>query len=354
MADSFYELFDLVSDAIVIYKDSKTVYFNPPAESLLGRQALGLSESEVFDEISTLNAPSAASINLGSRRLEAVLAQHGEARIYRLTDADAGSELSDLADALSGGIGEVVLNQQFAADVVRPYLDGIDDEQFRDTLAILEHNSFRIMRDVGNVAALGSAALLHIPGSESCFDLCSMLTEVIDSARFFLKDRRIDTVFPTLGSPMICASRADIERIVLNLISNSIKYSARDTAVTVSVRTAGGRCLISVSDEGCGIPESRLADVFSAYRLTRPSDEPRTGVGLGLAVVRRLTEKYDGTVLIESRVGVGTTVTVSLPQMLSSSTMLDDIKRYPTGASGILTTLADVLPSEYYCSLYLD
>ncbi|MBI4871705.1 MAG: GAF domain-containing sensor histidine kinase [Candidatus Riflebacteria bacterium] len=109
----------------------------------------------------------------------------------------------------------------------------------------------------------------------------------------------------------------DVERInqaVGNLITNAIKFSHPGTRISLRGRIEGAQCLISVADQGQGIPESELHKLFQDFGRTsvRPTGGEKS-TGLGLAIVKRLTEAHGGRVLVESKVGVGSTFTLSLP-----------------------------------------
>jgi signal transduction histidine kinase len=108
-----------------------------------------------------------------------------------------------------------------------------------------------------------------------------------------------------------------IERVIDNLFSNAIKYSPRGGIVQVELRreesVGGAWAVLTISDEGLGIPPADLPHVFT--RFTRGSNVQgrMQGTGIGLAGVRLLIEQHGGTVLAESVEGEGSTFTIRLP-----------------------------------------
>lgn len=108
-----------------------------------------------------------------------------------------------------------------------------------------------------------------------------------------------------------------LERVISNLVGNAIKYSQPDSyRVTLSVGpdpATEGRALLSVRDEGIGIPEEELEKVFQLYYRASNVPASSSGSGIGLAGSRQILEQHGGTLAIESVVGKGTTVTVRLP-----------------------------------------
>ncbi len=104
-----------------------------------------------------------------------------------------------------------------------------------------------------------------------------------------------------------------LAQVLTNLVSNGIRFNRRGGEVIVAVSAEGGDAVVTVTDTGVGIPAREIPFVFQRfYRVRR--DEQSTGSGLGLAIVKHLMNVLGGTVHLSSQEGVGTTVTVRLPQ----------------------------------------
>ncbi|QYR19352.1 response regulator [Paenibacillus sp. sptzw28] len=101
-------------------------------------------------------------------------------------------------------------------------------------------------------------------------------------------------------------------QILINLIHNAIKYTSKGR-VTVSAEHSGEMLNIKVSDTGIGIPDGKLGAIFEPFERIRPASGSMPGIGLGLAVARRLAELMNGTIEAESRLSEGSTFTVRLP-----------------------------------------
>ena len=99
-----------------------------------------------------------------------------------------------------------------------------------------------------------------------------------------------------------------------NLIDNAVKFSPRGGAVKVSVGAENdGHAVLCVSDRGEGIPEADLPHIFERFRRGGNVEGRIPGTGIGLAGVQRIVEQHHGSILVESRVGVGTKFTIRLP-----------------------------------------
>ncbi len=103
-----------------------------------------------------------------------------------------------------------------------------------------------------------------------------------------------------------------LRQIAANLISNAIKYSPPGSEVTIQLDNRAGQAILIVKDQGIGIPEADQPHLFDAFR--RGTNVGKiTGTGLGLAIVKQAVDLQAGSIQVESRVGAGTTVTVTLP-----------------------------------------
>ncbi len=119
--------------------------------------------------------------------------------------------------------------------------------------------------------------------------------------------------------PAVLSDPNDLERILMNLLTNALKYSDSGTEVTVTLVSRGGEVVTSVSDLGPGISPEELPHLFQRYHRTRRTRGTREGLGLGLYITRMLVEAYGGNIWVESEVGKGSTFHFSLP----ASTLAD-------------------------------
>lgn len=106
-----------------------------------------------------------------------------------------------------------------------------------------------------------------------------------------------------------------IEQVLRNLLSNAIKYSPDGGTITVKGCRDKGRILITVADQGMGIPKEDLEKVFERfYRVEDETAQRVRGVGLGLAVCRGTVDALGGRIWAESEYGVGSTLHLDLPE----------------------------------------
>lgn len=105
-----------------------------------------------------------------------------------------------------------------------------------------------------------------------------------------------------------------LEEIVQNLVDNAIKYNTSNGSVGVTLKEVDRRVELTVSDTGIGIPEEHVSRVFERfYRVDRSRNKQIGGTGLGLSIVKHSAEMMNATVQLQSKLGIGTTVTISFP-----------------------------------------
>src|SRR5205823_6581927 len=123
---------------------------------------------------------------------------------------------------------------------------------------------------------------------------------------------RVPSDLPTLRS-----DRQKVKQIVVNLLSNALKFTQKGSII-IRATVSGGRCVtIEVIDTGIGIPKSDLEKIFEDFRQV--DSTPRRaygGTGLGLSICRRLASMLRGTLKVDSRLGKGSTFTLTLPTVL--------------------------------------
>jgi len=108
---------------------------------------------------------------------------------------------------------------------------------------------------------------------------------------------------------IICADETKIEQVFNNLINNSVKYSSENSKVNISLEEENGLYSVKVSDEGKGIPKKELPYIFN--RFYRGTGSKASSLGLGLYIVKVITDKHRGKIEVSSEVGKGTTFSIS-------------------------------------------
>lgn len=182
-------------------------------------------------------------------------------------------------------------------------------------LNIIEQNGMRLLKLVNNLidsTRIDSGCLDYNPENR---DIVNFVENICDSVVEFSKLQHIELIFDTDEEEKIISFDSDkMERIILNLLSNAIKYNKDTGKIDVKIKCNNDYIDISVIDTGIGIPNDKINDVFEKFkqvdnRLTKISE----GSGIGLSIVKSLVALHEGTIIVRSKVGVGTEFKVRIP-----------------------------------------
>ena len=145
-------------------------------------------------------------------------------------------------------------------------------------------------------------------------DLAGLVRECIEIVRPQAEadHLRLETTVDSAPGP-VHGDRNRLKQVVLNLLTNAIKYNQKDGLVHVSVSAEGSEAVLSVSDSGRGIPPESLSRMFERFYRVPDQEAATAGTGLGLAIAKRIVESNRGTIAVTSEVGKGSTFTVRLP-----------------------------------------
>lgn len=147
------------------------------------------------------------------------------------------------------------------------------------------------------------------------FDLGDLVKKCQDKLAIEIKKKNHEVnCFVTADVPPVYADKSDIERIVLNILSNSIKYTGDNGKINIYVGFVYNDAYIKVLDNGIGIPEEDLSRIFERfYRVDKARTREMGGTGLGLSIAKDLLDKNGGSIDIKSIVGEGTEVVIKIP-----------------------------------------
>ncbi|MPN59732.1 Adaptive-response sensory-kinase SasA [bioreactor metagenome] len=131
----------------------------------------------------------------------------------------------------------------------------------------------------------------------------------------YVESKEIDIVFDTDVEEKVMAFDHDnLERIILNLISNAVKFTEAKGKIEVSVEDKGNHVEVRVKDNGIGIPKDKLDIIFERFKQVEyPSSNPSQGSGIGLFLVKGLVEAHGGTITVHSTIGEGSEFIINLP-----------------------------------------
>ena len=185
-----------------------------------------------------------------------------------------------------------------------------DQKRFITMIGVEVDRLIDLINDILKLSELESVAI----------DQCSERTDVLEVAK-----ETADLLAPAAReggvslsvsglSAMVAVPRSRVKELLLNLMSNGIKYTEKGGKVDAAIQLKDNQAVITVTDNGIGIPAEAQSRVFERfYRVDKGRARKNGGTGLGLAIVKHIVQLYGGTVALKSEVGKGSTFTVKLP-----------------------------------------
>jgi signal transduction histidine kinase len=237
-----------------------------------------------------------------------------------------GMVAHDLRNPLSG-----ILNAtEYVLDDAASLL-GENDVKLLQAIESTSRFLLRLIDDIVQISAIESGKL-HLDRKPT--DILSLIEQVLSLNRPMAERKQINIdLIADSGLSPISVDPTKMYRVIDNLLTNAIKFSSPGDSV--KVRLHGGESInISIQDQGPGIPAHELKAVFKVFQQGRSANVAKVaGAGLGLAIAKRIVEAHGGKLLLESKIGKGSTLTVSLPTHAGR-----DVLRRAAFAAGRFTT----------------
>jgi len=151
---------------------------------------------------------------------------------------------------------------------------------------------------------------------KSTFDIMDLLHECSDVVASKAEEDHIQIrVIQAEGPSMVEADRDKMKQVILNLLSNALKYNRPGGSVILKAISIEGQMQISVQDTGIGIPEDAVSHIFEKFYRVRDHETKASGTGLGLSICKKIIQGHGGTIEIKSKVGIGTNILMHLPRV---------------------------------------
>ncbi|OYU43460.1 MAG: hypothetical protein CFE44_18255, partial [Burkholderiales bacterium PBB4] len=199
-----------------------------------------------------------------------------------------------------------------SAELLRYYGERIPATEKVEVLETIESSVHRMTRMLDRVLLLGKADAHMLEFNPRDLDLHALCLQLIDEAR---------AQYPDSGHSVSCVFAQDVRsgkfdekllrHIFGNLLSNALKYSPAGGEVSFSCQRSQGRVLFQVVDQGIGIPTEEIPHLFESFHRASNVGDIQ-GTGLGLAIVKNAVQLHGGEIQVSSRMGSGTTFTVTL------------------------------------------
>lgn len=267
---------------------------------------------------------------------------------YFLLDQSAGDDalraLGLAARELRSAMTGAIVSAEQLAQQVDP-----ENPQARDQLARLSQGLHRTLRIIGNMS---DAEGWPHQNRQEIREIGSLLWEILEKAQSIMDSAGVRLTFEGLREQVYTlVDREQLERAILNILSNAMKFTPKNGTIHISVNRRGRMLRFSIQDSGCGIPESIRGTLFTRYLRQGALEDSRYGLGLGMVLVRSAAAAHGGTVLVDQPEKGGTRVTMTLAIRQDSGTQLRSPRMHLDYAGEwdhVLLELADCLPYTLY------
>jgi two-component system sensor histidine kinase VicK len=217
--------------------------------------------------------------------------------------ADVSHELRTPLTAIRGATESILLNPDMSKEFRNNFLD----------MAIEE--SERMMRIINDLLTLSRFDNKKTQWQISTFNIKQSLVHICDVMRTGASSYNHTINLDVSDDiPDITGDKERIEQVIINIISNAIKYTPKNGKIDIRAVSADNNIKIHVRDNGIGIPDADLSRLFERfYRVEKSRTSDAGSTGLGLAIAKEIVEAHGGTINIKSKLNRGTIVSIVLP-----------------------------------------
>lgn len=191
----------------------------------------------------------------------------------------------------------------------------VNSEKAKEYLQMIEGESSRLTRLIDNVLDFSNIERGVKQYNFENISLNDIVKQTLKMMQYQLKLNKFNVKLNLAENEnLIYADRVAIEEALVNLISNSIKYSKEKKLIEVKTHVKDNFMVLSVKDEGIGISPENLENIFhSFYRIDSKESQRTGGVGLGLSIVKHIMDAHNGKIEVQSEVGKGSKFSLSFP-----------------------------------------
>ncbi|WP_411681987.1 AAA family ATPase [Clostridium thailandense] len=180
---------------------------------------------------------------------------------------------------------------------------------------IMKQNCYRLLRLINNLIDITKIDTGYFGINKININIINLIEDITLSVADYIENKGLSLIFDTdVEEKIIACDPEKIERIILNLLSNSVKFTQSGGHITVNIENSIENILIRVKDTGRGIPKEKLDSIFERFvQVDRSFTRDHEGSGIGLSLVKALVELHGGTISVKSRSGYGTEFTICIP-----------------------------------------
>lgn len=224
-----------------------------------------------------------------------------------------------------------------------------ENAQLQEQLGRLNHSLNRTLRIIGNMS---DAEDWPHQNRQEIREIGGVLQEIFEKSSAFMESADIRLTYEGLREDIYTLiDREQLERAILNILSNAMKFTPKGGHVRAALKRSGRILRLTIQDSGSGIPENIRSTLFSRYLRQGAIEDSRYGLGLGMSLIRSAAAAHGGTVLVEQPENGGTRITMTVAIRQDTGAQFRSPVLHPDYAGGrdhTLLELSDCLPYTLY------
>jgi two-component system sensor histidine kinase VicK len=325
-----------MTDGIIAFNlDGEVIHANPAAKKMLGLDEINLGFNEFsekyelginLEELAFFEAAinKETSVEINNKTIKMYFAlftdeeQRAEGIIAVLQDITEQQKLENMRKEFVANVSHELRTPLTS---IKSYTETLLDDGLEDVataqrfLGVINSEADRMTRLVKDLLQLSRMDSQKMHFKMKVISFNDLVKNAVEKMQIEAKSKGQQLECFTIGEiPEIKADRDRIEQVVINILSNSIKYTPENGRITVYIGKTYSEVYVKVSDTGLGIPESDVDRIFERfYRVDKARSREMGGTGLGLSIAKEIVEAHGGTITVSSEIGKGTDVTVKLP-----------------------------------------
>ncbi len=323
-----------MTDGVITFNmDGDITYINPAAKRMLDIKEKDNNFKAIFKKYSDINMEKI--IYLESWTSSEIKIENDERSMNLFfipfrDEADKPAGVMVVIQDITEHVKLDNMRKEFVADVshelktpitsIKGYsetlLDGdVDKQTEKHFLDVINDNADRMEKLVQDLLTLSKYDSNRITSKPREFDLGELAKSCKEKFDIEIKKKNQKVqCFVTADVPTVFADKDGIERVILNILSNSIKYTGDGGKIDIYVGYVHNDAYIKIKDTGIGIPKEDLERIYERfYRVDKARSRQLGGTGLGLSIAKEIMEKNNGSINITSKVNEGTEVTIKIP-----------------------------------------
>jgi two-component system, chemotaxis family, CheB/CheR fusion protein len=191
----------------------------------------------------------------------------------------------------------------------------LEDSYLTEKLRLIRQSNNYLIRLINNLLDLNKIDKGYYTLKMQNIDIIDIIRNIVLSCQDYINNEGKSIKFMTdLEQRIIACNLFSIERVILNLISNAVKFTKNGDEIIIHIENFSDTIRISILDTGIGIPESEQNEIFNLFtRMKNPDVAEKEGCGMGLAIVKAFVKLHQGKISLKSKPGIGSEFIIELP-----------------------------------------